>query len=260
MYVLCVILFAYRADPRYALAVAANRDEYHDRAASPLAFWRDEPQLLAGRDLLGGGTWVGVTRTGRLAAITNYREPSVTPRVDAPSRGQLTRNFLSSTEGASVYLNAIAAGADDYAGFSLIVFDGVSLAFFSNRGGPPKELAPGVYGLSNHLLDTPWPKVSRGRERLSASLANGGDPVPELFQILADRSFGEDDELPRTGLSPELERALSPLFVTGEQYGTRSSTVVLVGEHEIEASERAFSPDASQHGARAYRFDRDPVA
>ncbi len=257
---MCVILFAYRADPRYALAVAANRDELHDRVATPLGFWSDEPGILAGRDLLGRGTWIGVTRNGRLAAITNYREPAVQPRPEAPSRGFLTRNFLASSESARGYLDTITGSAEAFAGFSLIVFDGETLAIFSNRGGAPKSLEPGVYGLSNHLLDTPWPKVIHGRESLSAALAQGNDPVPAMFDILADRSFALDADLPRTGLALDEERALSPLFVSGELYGTRSSTVILVGDREIEASERAFSREASLVGTRAYRIDRLPAA
>jgi uncharacterized protein with NRDE domain len=257
---MCVILFSYRTDPRYELAVAANRDEFHDRAALPLAFWRDEPRILAGRDLTGGGTWIGVTREGRLAAITNYREPHVAPRADAPTRGNLTRDFLSGRAGALEYLDALAPRAGAFAGFSLIVFDGDILGFFSNRGGAPATLAPGVYGLSNHLLDTPWPKVARGSERLARALSGGGDPVPSMFDILADRSFADDGELPRTGLPLEQERALSPLFITGERYGTRSSTVILVGDREIEAAERTFSIDASLTGTRAYRIDRYAVA
>lgn len=257
---MCVILFAHRADPRYALAVAANRDEFHDRAAAPLGFWHDAPDVLAGRDLSGGGTWIGVTRSGRLAAITNYREPSVQPRTDAPTRGLLTRSFLTGAESAREYLDSIAGTASDYSGFCLLVFDGDSLAFFSNRGGAPKTLSPGVYGLSNHLLDTPWPKVLRGRERLASALSEGSDPVPSMFEILGDRTFAADAELPRTGLSLDAERALSPLFVVGDRYGTRSSTVILVGEREIEASERTFSPDATLAASRAYRIDRNPAA
>jgi uncharacterized protein with NRDE domain len=257
---MCVILFSYRTDPRYRLAVAANRDEFHQRPSLPLGFWRDAPGVLAGRDVTGGGTWIGVSRTGRLAALTNYREPHVVPRPGAPSRGLLTRDFLTGTASAARYLESLAPDADRFPGFSLIVFDGSELAILSNRGAGPATLAPGVYGLSNHLLDTPWPKVSRGRDRLAAALSAGGDPVPAMFDILADRSFAADDELPNTGLTPEQERALSPLFVTGELYGTRSSTVFLVGEGEIEAAERTFSSDASLTGTRVYRIDRDPVA
>ncbi|MFA6958842.1 MAG: NRDE family protein [Thermoanaerobaculia bacterium] len=257
---MCVILFSYRTDPRFEVAVAANRDEYHERPALPLGFWRDEPAVLAGRDLTGGGTWIGVTRSGRVAALTNYREPHVVPRPDAPSRGQLTRTFLTGSSSALDYLDSLAREADRFSGFSLVVFDGESLAIFSNRGGPPTTLSPGVYGLSNHLLDTPWPKVRRGRDRLAMTLSGGGDPVPAMFDILADRSFALDRELPNTGLPLEMERALSPLFITGERYGTRSSTVILVGRGEIEASERTFSSDASLTGSRAYRIDRDQVA
>lgn len=257
---MCVILFAYRADPRYTLAVAANRDEFHERAAAPLGFWSDAPAVLGGRDLTGGGTWIGVTRSGRLAAITNYREPSVQPRPEAPSRGRLTRDFLTGKDGAREYLDSIAGSASEYSGFCLLVFDGDSLAFFSNRGGAPKTLPPGVYGLSNHLLDTPWPKLLRGRERLATTLLDGSDPVPAMFEILRDRTFAAESELPRTGLPLEAERALSPLFVVGDSYGTRSSTVILVGEREIEASERTFLPDATLAASRAYRIDRNPAA
>ncbi|MBI2214624.1 MAG: NRDE family protein [Acidobacteria bacterium] len=257
---MCVILLAYRTDRRYEIAVAANRDEYHERAAEPLGFWRDAPRVLAGRDLIGGGTWIGVTREGRFAAITNYREPHAPPRTNAPSRGSLTRDFLQGHSDAPGYLDKIAPRAAEFAGFSLIVFDGDSLAFFSNRGSAPATLAPGVYGLSNHLLDTPWPKVMRGRERLAETLANGDDPVPAMFEILADRSFAGYTELPRTGLELEQERLLSPLFITGDHYGTRSSTVMLIGKTEIEAAERTFSCDASPSGRRVFKLDRDAVA
>ncbi|MGK2859899.1 MAG: NRDE family protein [Thermoanaerobaculia bacterium] len=257
---MCVILFAYRSDPRFALAVAANRDEFRDRAAAPLGFWHDAPAVLAGRDLAGGGTWIGVTRSGRLAAITNYREPAAPPNPAAPSRGQLTRNFLTGTQGAREYLDVISGVANEFAGFCLITFDGDELAFFSNRGGAPKTLPPGVYGLSNHLLDTPWPKVLRGRERLAAALSAGSDPVPAMFDILRDGTFATEDELPRTGLPIDAERALSPLFVSGDPYGTRSSTVILVGAREIEASEQTFARDASPAGIRVFRIPRDPGA
>lgn len=255
-----MILFAYRTNPRFHLAVAANRDEYHQRPALPLGFWSDVPGVLAGRDLTGGGTWIGVTRTGRVAALTNFREPHEPARPDAPSRGKLTRDFLAGTASSLEYLGGVAPRGGDYSGFSLIVYDGATLAIFSNRGGAPCALEPGVYGLSNHLLDSPWPKVSRGRDRLAAALSAGGDPVPEMFEILSDRSFADDSELPRTGLPLEQERALSSLFVIGPLYGTRSSTVFLVGQGEIEAGERTFSPDASLTGRRVYRIDRDAVA
>jgi uncharacterized protein with NRDE domain len=251
---MCVILVSFKTHPNYRLVVAANRDEFHDRPAAQAAFWDDESEILAGRDLQAGGTWLGVNRFGHFAAVTNYREPEAVVRPDSPSRGDLVASFLRSDETTAAYVAALRKDAPEYAGFSLVVSDLESLAFLSNRGLGPRFLAPGIYGLSNHLLDTPWPKVARGRQRLAEAEGKSDELAERLFTILADRSVADEDELPRTGLSVEEELRLSPLFITSPVYGTRSSTVVLVGDREIEFFERSFSREGDLVDTRSYRL------
>lgn len=225
---MCLILIAYRYHPRYPLLVAANRDEFHDRPTAPLGFWEDIPQIVAGRDLKEGGAWMGIDRTGRFAAITNYRDPSrVLP--DAPSRGHLVSDFLRSAEPARVYLDRLASKASAYNGFNLVLGDAGGLFYYSNRGGELRALAPGLYGLSNHLLDTPWPKLERGRRALRQLLDRQPDPTPdELLELLTDRALAPDSDLPHTGVPLEWERWLSAIFIAAPGYGTRSSTALRV--------------------------------
>ena len=229
---MCLILFAYRCHPRYELVVAANRDEYYDRATAPLAFWDDAPNILAGRDLKEGGTWLGITRGGRFAAITNYRDPGQFMPA-APSRGQLVSDFLRSGEPASAYLARLMPLANTYNGFNLLLGDGGELHYFSNRANrPPQSLAPGLYGLSNHLLDTPWPKLARGREALRDLLISESGFTPtDLMRLLCDRAPAPESEVPRTGLTLDWEIRLSPIFIATPEYGTRSSTVMVVDQH-----------------------------
>ncbi len=239
---MCLILLAVDAHPKYRLILAANRDEYFSRPTAPAAFWDDAPSLLAGRDLKGGGTWLGMTRTGRIAAITNYRDPR-REKQDAPSRGYLVSGFLTSAMSTEEYLEFLKREASAYNGFSLIFGEPGRLRFFSNRGEGPLSLEAGIHGLSNHLLDTPWPKVSRGREALARVVAKGETVQPdELFAILGDRTVAPDELLPNTGVGIELERFLSPLFTATPLYGTRSSTVILVDrEDRVTFSERTFN-------------------
>ena len=224
---MCLILFAYQSHPLYPLVLAANRDEFYERPSAPAAFWEDRPDVLAGRDLKEGGTWLGITKRGRLAALTNYRDP-LSVRPDAPSRGWLVRNFLCGKESTARYLKDLSARAGRYNGFSLILGDVFNLHFFSNRDGS-SPLAPGLYGLSNRLLDTDWPKVRRGKGRLAALLSQAERPDPEaLFSLLADRDRPEDGELPDTGIGLEWERILSSIFIASPVYGTRSSSILMV--------------------------------
>jgi len=166
---MCLIAFAWRAHPRSRLIVAANRDEYFGRPAAPAAFWDDHPNVLAGRDLEAGGTWLGVTLDGRFAALTNYRNPA-DMKTGAPSRGALVSDFLTGRAAPEDYARQLEKRAMDYNGFSLLVADAQSMFFFSNRGGPATRVAPGVHGLSNHLLDTSWPKVEKAKAKLAALL------------------------------------------------------------------------------------------
>ncbi len=230
---MCLILFAYDSHPHYPLLVAANRDEFHTRPTAPLAFWKDAPQVLAGRDLQANGTWMGVNRSGMFAAITNYREPQhVLP--NAPSRGHLVSDYLFNTKPARVYFESLLPHLDDYNGFSLLLSDETGLYYCSNRADNTEllMLTPGVYGLSNHLLNTPWFKLERGRERLEKIVSMPVDPTSDtLLHMMTDTAPAPDESLPQTGVPLEWERRLSPIFIDSPGYGTRSSTVLLVDNY-----------------------------
>lgn len=225
---MCLILMAYRVHSDYELLAAANRDEFYDRPTAPLAFWDDHPALLAGRDLQEGGAWMGLSGAGRFAALTNYRDPDRV-RPDAPSRGHLVRDYLCGDQSASAYLDRLRASSADYNGFNLLLGDETGLYYASNRAAGIQKLTPGVYGLSNHLLDTPWPKVERGRRALRQMLEQPAEGIVEsLLALLTDRTPAPDAELPHTGVPLEWERWLSPLFIAAPGYGTRSSTVLMI--------------------------------
>jgi uncharacterized protein with NRDE domain len=249
----CLILFAHRAHADYRLVLAANRDEWFGRPTAPAGFWSDAPDVLAGRDLEAQGTWLGVTRAGRFAAITNFRDPG-SNRADAPSRGGLVSAFLTSTVSPLAYLESLRPDAVRYNGFSLLVGDAASLLYFSNREGTVRELSPGIYGLSNHLLDVPWPKVRIGKARLAASL-NGRVDAQRLLEALDDTDQAPEEALPRTGVSLEWERQLSPLRIRAGEYGTRSSTILLIAaEGEVLFVERSFTASGGQSGVVHERF------
>ncbi len=238
---MCLILIARDAHPDYRLVVAANRDEFYDRPTAPAARWPEAPAVLGGRDLQAGGTWLGIDRSGRFAAVTNYRQGQREPAAPR-SRGLLVSEFLLSSVDPPQYVERVAAEADRYNGFNLLAGDARELFYFSNRGGSVRALERGVYGLSNHLLDTPWPKVTATRGALETLLTR--DPaelVPRLFDLLSDRGQAEEHLLPRTGVSLEWERLLSAAFIVSDGYGTRSSTVVLAGrDGRITFEERSF--------------------
>ncbi|MDX9788230.1 MAG: NRDE family protein [Desulfobacterales bacterium] len=240
---MCLILFAYRIHPEFKLILAANRDEFYDRPALPLGVWQDRPHILAGRDLRGGGTWLGVTRTGRFAAITNYRDPaSVKP--NAPSRGLLLTDYLISDSPPETYLNNISQNAQQYNGFNLLIGNATELYYYSNREGAVKCLEPGLYGLSNHLLNTAWPKVARGKNSLKKLLQNKNGVGPEqVFQLLFDKSTPPAEQLPDTGVGLRKEKMLSPMFISSKGYGTRSSSVLLMSHSgQISFAERSYTP------------------
>ncbi|PSQ61580.1 MAG: hypothetical protein BRD27_03160 [Bacteroidetes bacterium QH_10_64_19] len=223
---MCLILFAQDAHPEYPFVFAGNRDEFYDRPTSPPAFWDDAPHVLAGRDQKAGGTWAGVTRRGHWAAVTNVRDQRPR-RENAPSRGHLVAEYLTDEPSPEAYLRALEPQADDYNGFNLLVGTPTEAHYFSNRDGSFRSVPPGIHGLSNAQLDDPWPKVQRGTARMEAVLKNEVDP-DRLLAILNDREPAPDDALPDTGVGLEAERMLSPPFIDGESYGTRSSTVILM--------------------------------
>jgi uncharacterized protein with NRDE domain len=225
---MCLILIAWRGAAQYPCVVAANRDELHSRPAAPAHWWQSCPPILAGRDLLAGGTWLGMTRTGRFAALTNYRDPEQR-RPGTPSRGTLVASILTSGDSLERSLEQLRDVSADYNGFSLLFSDGQRLAIYESARGGGRVLGPGIYGLSNHLLDTPWPKVQTAKSRLSRALADL-DTNDAVLALLRDEAPAPDDQLPRTGVSTEWERLLSSAFVRAPDYGTRCSTVLRIDE------------------------------
>ena len=225
---MCLIVFAWNVIPGLPLIAAANRDEFYDRPAAPAGWWEDHPQVFAGRDLRGGGTWLGVTRAGRFGALTNIRAPDER-REDAPSRGALVADFLAGDETAQAYVDRLRAADDDFNGFNLLVGDGQNMIWYSNReqddprNGTP--LAPGIYGLSNDRLDAPWPKVVRTKAQFASMLCMGA-PEEAYFEMLSDTTRASDCRLPKTGVSLEMERLLSAVCIESPNYGTRVSTLV----------------------------------
>lgn len=238
---MCLLLLAYDVHPRHRLLLAANRDEYHSRPSAPAALWPEAEAVLAGRDLQAGGTWLGVTHAGRVAAVTNFRDASA-HKPDAPSRGRLVSDFLTGGQTAGDYIRGLAGRGGDYNGFSLVAGDAAGFYYYSNRAGAPQRLAPGVYGLSNHLLDTPWPKVQRGKQALAGLLARAQVAPAALLELLADSTVPADASLPQTGVGAERERLLASMFVSSADYGTRCSTALLIDrDGGAQFVERSFS-------------------
>jgi uncharacterized protein with NRDE domain len=225
---MCLIVFAWQVVPGLPLIAAANRDEFYERPAQPAGWWDDHPGVYAGRDLRGGGSWMGITRGGHFAAVTNVRAPAE-HRADAPSRGALVADYLTGTASAQEYVAALADRADAYNGFNLVLGDRDTLLWFSNRGqadarnGQP--LPRGIYGLSNDLLDAPWPKVVRTKAQFASLLCQGA-PDDAYFEMLTDTTQARDCRLPATGVGIELERVLSAVCIESPTYGTRTSTLV----------------------------------
>ncbi len=239
---MCLIAFAWQCHEDYPLIVLANRDEFFQRPAQPAHWWADAPALLAGRDLQAGGSWMGLSASGRFAALTNFREPS-RPAVDAPSRGALVRAALESTETAHDQLQALAGHSARYAGFNLLLSDGKTLGVLESHTGTVNMLEAGVYGLSNHLLDSPWPKLLKVREGLRQWLsteagAAASSSLPDAaaaltLQLLRDDQPVADQDLPTTGLSLEWERALSAPFIRAPGYGTRCTSLVCLARNGV---------------------------
>jgi uncharacterized protein with NRDE domain len=240
---MCLIVFAWQVIPGMPLIAAANRDEFYDRPTTPACWWDDHPQVYAGRDLQGGGTWLGVTRDGRFAAITNIRASSE-KRPDAPSRGALVADYLIGQTGPQEYVAKIAADSHIFNGFNLLVGDSNQLVWFTNGNtSDPRNgqvLAPGIYGLSNDLLDSPWPKVVRTKAQFASLLCQCA-PQEAFFDMLSDTTRASDCRLPKTGVPLEWERLLSAVCIESTNYGTRSSTVVQLHADKVAMlSERAI--------------------
>jgi len=252
---MCLLLFSFNKHPDYPIILAANRDEFFERPTVAASFWGDYPSILAGRDLHKGGTWMGVSKVGRIAAVTNYREPSESKQ-DAISRGALVSQYLKGNESAEDYMQTVVEQRHAYDEFNLLVGDKQSLLFYCSVEDDFQTLISGLYGISNSTLDSPWPKVENGKAALEKVTSGNVKPEPEeLFSLLADKTKATDSELPSTGVSLEWERRLSPLFVNSEDYGTRSSTVLLIDRKgKVFFSERSFDKDAQVIDTCAYEF------
>lgn len=237
---MCTILFSYKSTPGYKLIVAANRDEFLHRSTAPLAYWSDCKDVLAGRDLQAGGTWLGLNRKGRIGGITNFREPQVILD-DCPSRGELLSQYLVENTSGSDFLRNVKERASKFRGFNLLLGDGAGMYYYSNRAEEIIELNPGVYGLSNHLLDSDWPKIKRGKMLLNRVLSKTSFDAQDLFSILGDTHQPAKDQLPDTGVGEIWERLLSTIFISSGNYGTRSSAVIIIKENGYtEFRERSF--------------------
>lgn len=251
---MCLILVAWQAHPEYRLVVAANRDEYFKRPTAAAAVWPGG-RIVAGRDMEAGGTWMGVTIDGRFAALTNFRAPEL-HQPGRASRGHLVADFLGGTAAPIVWLNKVRADAAHYNPFNLLVGDRDSLACLSSVDGRIRELGPGIHGLSNHLLDTPWPKVGAAKSSLASALAALPNERP-LFDLLRDDSIHPDETLPRTGVSLAWERLLSAAFVKAPGYGTRCSTVLSVSLDGTQMmDEQSWLEGGRAGGRRRFRFKR----
>jgi len=250
---MCLLVFAWRTHPEFPLILAGNRDEFHERPAQAAHWWPGPNEILAGKDLNGGGSWLGISRNGRFAVVTNYREPNV-PTSGKRSRGELVTSFLTSAAPVADWIDGIEAGLDDYGGYNLIAGDADEVHYLTNRGEDHRSLDSGIYGLSNHRLDTPWPKVTAAKEHLRRVLAGGEITTQPLFELLSDRRPAADAELPNTGVPRDWERLLSAAFIVSPSYGTRVSTAVLMRrDGRVSFEERRFGADGEPTGVS--RFD-----
>jgi uncharacterized protein with NRDE domain len=238
---MCLIHFQWNDHPVYKLIVAANRDEIYERPTAPAHFWKEEPNILAGQDLQQKGTWLGITKNGRFAALTNYRSPEHMKK-GTLSRGEIVTNFLANDLSPEGYLQDLKARKNDYVGFNVLVGNADKLFHYNNVLDEGTEILPGTHGLSNATLNTPWPKVVKGKKELKEYVAAHEILDPDqLFSIVGDAEEADDASLPDTGVGLELERKLSAPFIKMPEYGTKSSTVLLVDKQDhVTFIERTF--------------------
>jgi uncharacterized protein with NRDE domain len=264
---MCLVVFAWKSHPDYKLILAANRDEIHTRPTQDAHWWPDQPRVLAGRDLQAGGTWLAVGRQGRFATVTNYRE-TPKPRLGLRSRGEIAANFVASDHSALAYLDTI--DDDSYAGVSTLAVDRDTMCYASNRGDKTTLLTPGIYGLSNASLDTPWPKLLRSRKALAALIESNTVNPTELLRLLADRTPAPNSDIDNTNMPFKQARAMTAPFIVGESansakghsenmpYGTRcSTTLLLTTDNRVHFCERRFRPDGSNSGESVFDFSGD---
>jgi len=251
---MCLILFSYKTHPNYKLVIAANRDEFYERPTNPADFWKDHKNVLAGRDQEAGGTWMGINKNGSLALLTNYRDLSNLKK-NAPSRGKLVSDFLVAYPHPKEYLETIDLISYRYNGFNILLGNPDDLWYYSNIRKRIYMLGSGIYGLSNGLLDSPWPKVEKGKKKLGVILNKPSIDPSDLFTALYDDKLASDDQLPDTGVGLEKERMLSSMFIKSPVYGTRCSTVLMVDQdNNVIYSEKTYNTSTFESDTRTFNF------
>jgi uncharacterized protein with NRDE domain len=251
---MCLIVFANNTHQKYKLIFAANRDEFYNRPSEQADYWAEYPDLLAGKDMQAGGTWMGITKQGKFAAITNFRDLK-NHRTDAPSRGILTLDFLVNNITPEEYYNKLKSTLTNYNGFNLILGDVDELFYFSNKTQGLQKLEPSIHGISNAVLDTPWPKVEKSKRHLQSLIQQEDINAWEVIAILKDTSIAKAEELPDTGVGLDLERILSPVFIKSEYYGTRCSSVVMVdSDNNVKFVEKFFFDGIGNFSNKEYKF------
>jgi uncharacterized protein with NRDE domain len=251
---MCLVFIAHQVHPRLPFVMLSNRDEFYHRPTLPAHFWEEEPNVLGGKDLEAGGTWMGLHAAGKLACVTNYRDMKHL-KSNAPSRGALVADYLKSNYDPHRYLEEVALRGSQYNGFNLITYDTRTLAYYSNYGNGVVQLPAGIYGLSNALLDDPWPKVEEGKKEFALALESLQPQLEDLFAILMDDTPAPEHSLPNTGIGLEKERLLSSRFIQTPGYGTRCSTVVWRDESgDFHFVERNYQGNKLQFTQQAYRL------
>lgn len=250
---MCLIVISLNNHPDYKLIVAANRDEFYKRETAFAHYWKDHPEVLGGRDLQAGGTWLAMNVNGRISMVTNYRDLSRV-KAEAPSRGHLVSDYVLSTEHPLKYMERVAARGDQYNGFNLITGSPDELYYYSNYGDGVTAVPPGLHGISNHLLGTPWPKVKRALQKVDDILKNAVE-VEGLLDAMYDDAVARDEELPDTGVGLELERELSSIFIKTRGYGSRNTTVITVDRaNQVQFVERAYNPVDFSYTTQSFDF------
>lgn len=251
---MCLILFSYKNHSKYPLVIAANRDEFYDRPTSPATYWAENDDLFAGRDKTAGGTWMGITKSGKISMLTNYRDP-LNIRHNAPSRGHLVSDYLINDDDPGSYLRSVEANGSGYNGFNLICGTKEELQYYGNYQQGVHHVTSGIHGLSNALLNTSWPKVEKGKTQLQEVIKHENINPESLFELLYDDLPAPNDQLPETGVGLEMEKMLSPMFIKSANYGSRCSTVVLVDrDGNVQFLERTYDTSDFTFSTVRYNF------
>jgi len=254
---MCLIFLSFNQHPKYPLIIAANRDEFFDRPASALEVWPEDKKIIAGKDLTGGGTWLGVTKSGYFAMLTNYRDMA-NIKTNAPTRGKLVLDYLAGEFDPSNYLQALNSSASNYNGYNIILGKLDDPWYYSNQNNKLYSLGTGLYGLSNALLDTKWPKVKNGKKTFESIISREDFKTEELLEFMHNTVLAPDEQLPETGIGHEKEKLLSSMFIEMPGYGTRNTTILLKDyNNNVEIIERTFSHDAKSTSEEKFNFSID---